>query len=685
MKSDKPGQTLNIMVSTRRGTANAEPDTAGIGRPRPLRQASDTIHIIVPSAKKVEKAPEKQQAPSTPLKMALSGNISEHDLSLTSPSTGESPEVLTITTPKKRQGSTDLTDRTVSSALRRLALKPFANMSGSSHNPIIVNEDPSPPRRVTRAPKRRQKHKKLSEPHQFIGNGYRELYSYGVSRPALAAMPAHGSTFTGHQSHDIYRMMSAKITAAPEVSPNAAWGRHTLNVPFEVQYPLSAPVLAQHAPQHQPSYAQHYHVQVPSNTYILPMVPSQNEDSLRRRAYHHIQEYSRPSPQKRKMADADLAETSNDEAREHQRHARPQSSRLTTQTNATPTSRVRNVDQHRNHTPTVHRDPDPNLLVSHLIEHTSLITSLLQVYPHSTDKRGLQNDISMMVQIQNQYMSAWMETESQSSRKRTKNNGDGAVTLASHPQPITTPAMDVQNEKDHTVRQALSADADMWQDGTGHGVADAFAAVPPSSPAASSVDGKMVAPESVPSSATRERHHVQERIDTEITVATISPQSIPAPGATSTTHKGIIITPIRRGAPQTLDQMSKAAQDSPKSVIYMSHPFTPSKDLRTPTKLPPRSASSPVTPINKDDAPSHHGNGKHSSSRSKRSTPTRPALSSEVGKLQVPGNGDASSSFHSESSSDFGTRRPVFRFERRVAGEGGETEAGTIPTQALED
>ncbi|KAI4639866.1 uncharacterized protein J4E78_010768 [Alternaria triticimaculans] len=673
------------MVSTRRGTANAEPATAGIGRPRPPRQASDTIHIIVPSVKKVVKAPDDRRVPDTPPRMALSGNISEHDLSLTSPSTGESPVVLTITTPKKRQGSTDSTDRTVSSALRRLAPKPFANMSGSSHNPIIVNEDPSPPRRATRAPKRRQKHKKLSEPHQFIGNGYRELYSYGVSRPALAAMPANGSTFTGHQSHDIYRMMSAKITAAPDVSPNAAWGRHTLNVPFEVQYPLSAPVLAQHAPQHPLSYAQHYHVQVPSTTYVLPMVPSQNEDSLRRRAVHHIQDYSRTSPQKRKLADADLAETGDNAAGEHQRHARPQSGRPATQLNATPVSGVRNVDQHRSHTPTVHRDPDPNLLVSHLIEHTSLITSLLQVYPHSTDKIGLQNDISMMVQIQNQYMSAWMETESQSSRKRMKNSGDGAVSLATHLQPVVTPAMKVQNEKDHTVRQALSADADMWQDGTGHGVADAFAIASASSPVASNSNGRIADPASIFPSVTTSRHPIQGKAGADNAVVKTPPQSISDPGATSTRHKGILVTPIRREAPQTLEQMSTATNDNTRTVQYTSHPYTPSKDLRTPTKLPPLSAGSPVTPDSKSNPSSQHSKGKHSSSCSKRSAPIRPALSSEVGKLQVSGKGDASSSFHSESSGDFGTQRPVFRFERRVAGEGGEAQANDDATPTVEE
>ena len=673
------------MVSTRRGIANAEPATAGTGQSRPPRQASDTIHIIVPSVKQVEIAPEKRKVPSTPPKMALSGNIGEHDLSLTSPSTGKSPEVLTIMTPKKRQGSTDPTDRTVSSALRRLVPKPSANMSGSSHNPIIVNETSSPPRRATRAPKRRQNHKKLSEPHQFIGNGYRELYSYGVSRSALAAMPTNGSTFTGHQSHDIYRMMSAKITAAPDTSPNAAWGRRTLNVPFEVQYPLSAPVLAQHTPQYDPSSAQHYHVQVPCSTYSYPVVASQNENSLSRRAVHHIQEYSRTSPQKRKLVDADLAKTSDDEAREHQRHARPQSSRPTTQLNATPASRVNNFDQHRNHRPTVHRDSDPNLLVSHLIEHTSLITSLLQVYPYSTDNKGLQNDILMMVQIQNQYMTAWMEADSQNSRKRMKSNSDGAASLASHPQSTTTPAMKIQNEKDHILRQILSADADMWQDGTGHGVADAFAVAPALSPVTSTSDGKVAAPTSMLSSATRHRHDIHEKIGTDHTVVKTRRQSISDPGATSTRHKSILITPIQRGAPRTLNHMSKVAKDNPRGMIYTSHPYTPSKDLRTPIKLPPRYAGSPVTPTTKDDASSQHGNSKPSSHSSKHITFLQPARISEAGELQVPSNGDASSSFHSESSSDFRTRRPVFRFERRITGEGGEAEAEIVPSQTVEE
>jgi hypothetical protein len=198
-------------------------------------------------------------------------------------------------------------------------------------------------------------------------------------------------------------MMNAKITAAPIFSPNAAWGRHTLNVPFEVQYPLSAQVLAQqhHAPQHQSPYAEQYEAQVPFNAYGHPKFPSQNENLLRNRAVHCIKEYSLPSPSKRRLSDADPNETSGDEAQEHQQYARPQPSCSTTQSGVISASTARDVDLHTKYRATAHSDPDPNFVVSHLIEHTSLITSLLQLYPHSTDRKGLRNDISMMVQVQN--------------------------------------------------------------------------------------------------------------------------------------------------------------------------------------------------------------------------------------------------------------------------------------------
>jgi hypothetical protein len=670
------------MVSTRRGTINAKPPTAGIEWPKLVRQESDVIHVLVPSTKKVEKALEKPKVLSTPHKMALSGNVSEHDLSLTSPSTSGTPEVLVMITPKKQQASIDPTKRTVSSALRRLAPRPFANMSGSCHNPIIVNETSSPPRQIARGPKRRHKHKKLTEPHQFAGNGYRDLYSYGVTRPALPDMPANGSTFTGNQSHDIYRMMNAKITAAPDFSPNAAWGRHTLNVPFEVQYPLSAPVLAQYAPQSKSPYAQHYQAQAPPKTDGYPAVPSQNEGGLYRRAFQYIRESSQPSPQKRRLCDADPDETSEDGTEEYQRYARPQLSRPSPQLHATPACTVRNVDHHVNHKPTVHRDPDPDFILGRLIEHTSLVTSLLQVYPQSTDRKGLRDAISMMIQIQNQHMTEWMNVESQNSRKRMKKNTDSHFRLASYQQPAITPAMRLQNEKDHKLRQVLSADADMWQDGTGHGVADAFAAETASSPVANSFDGKVAEPSHMLSSPTMHDQN-QIRADTGTIDSAISTltQSVLGREAAVAPCGQVPTTPVHHGVLLAADHMSMRSKDSIK---------TPRNALRSPDAL-----QDPITPSpqstdalvrSNDDKinPSSQQKNRHSRIRTDHGTILQPAPSSDDDALHVHSNADASSSFHSESSSDFRTRRPVFRFERRVAADAKEAESTTVPAPTAE-
>ncbi|CAN9472084.1 unnamed protein product [Alternaria alternata] len=248
--------------------------------------------------------------------MAISGTSSECDLSLTSPSTGEVPKRLATSTPRKKQGSVDPGERTVSSALRRLAPKPFAN----------------------------------------------------------------------------------------------------------------------------------------------------NEDLLRRRAIHYIQEYSRHSPLKRWLSDADPDKTSGDEAEGHEEHIRPQPNSSTAQSHSMPQSTIRNIRYSINHKPTTHQDPDPNLLFRHLIEHTSLITSLLQLYSHSTDPKGLKNDISMMFQVQNQYVTDWMKAESLDSHKRRKIDGDSTVSLDDCLRPIMTSATRAQNEKDDMLRQVLSANADMWQD-----------------------------------------------------------------------------------------------------------------------------------------------------------------------------------------------------------------------------
>ncbi|KAG9187277.1 hypothetical protein G6011_05148 [Alternaria panax] len=611
--------------------------------------------------------------------MANPNTISEHDLSLISPSTGETPKLPSMSTPKKSQGSTDLGERTVSSALRGLAPKPFANMSGSCHNPIVVNETSSPPRRAAQASKRRPRHKKLTEPHQFIGNGYRDLYSYRASQPALAGIPANGSTFTGHQSHDIYRMMNAKIIAAPDFSPNAAWGRHTLNVPFEVQYPLSAHALTrqQNASQYQSPYAQYHRLQASPNAYGYPTVPPQNEDLLRMRAVQYIRGYSQPSLHKRWLSDADPDETSGDEAEERQRYTRPQPNILDPQSGSMPPLLTRNVDRHINHKPTIHQDPDPDFVVGHLIEHTSLITSLLQLYPHSTDQRGLKNDISMLVQVQNQHVTDWIKVESQNSRKRRKDNSGSAARLDNRPQPIMTHGTRIQKDNDNTLRQVFSANADMWQDGTGHGVADVFAVSPASSPVASSLAGMISRSTHMPSALLASGLAMPKKAgNTSSTITTPTKQILnSAPGAAH--YKGMPTTPNMQDIRTEFSHPSTSSKDNAESLTRLSVPSSSSKDPATPTKATPLSINVTKTP---STSRKHYPLSAHNnrSGCSEQATTQHPDPSSDDDELHIPNRINGTSSYHSESSNDFRNRQPVFRFERRVDGVDGRAGADRL-------
>lgn len=584
--------------------------------------------------------------------MAISGTSSEYDLSLTSSSTGEVPKRLATSTPRKKQGSVDPGERTVSSALRRLAPKPFANVSGSCQNPIIVEETASPPRQAVRAQKRKPRHKKLTKTHQSIGDGYRDLYSYHPFRTALTAIPPSGSTFNGHQSHDIYRMMNAKITAAPNVSPNAAWGRHTLNVPFEVQYPLSSQVFMQqqNASEYWSPYSQNHQAQIPPNTHGYPTVPSQNEDLLRRRAIHYIQEYSRHSPLKRWLSDADPDKTSGDEAEGHEEHIRPQPNSSTAQSHSMPQSTIRNIRYSINHKPTTHQDPDPNLLVRHLIEHTSLITSLLQLYSHSTDPKGLKNDISMMFQVQNQYVTDWMKAESLDSHKRRKIDGDSTVSLDDCLRPIMTSATRAQNEKDDMLRQVLSANADMWQDGTGHGVADVFAVVPASPPLVNSLNGRTVSSTLVPSISTAHDLPVQEQSRTTGSSITtpINPISNSTTGAAH--WKGLSVTSnmeeiqIKSGSP------SVSPKDYSKSSTDLSHLSSASKDPEALTRVTPHPADSLINP-------SPNRMNSRSPPHNKHATIQHTAPNSDD-EVHIANNSYASGSSHNESSNDLRVQEP---------------------------
>ncbi|CAG5142845.1 uncharacterized protein ALTATR162_LOCUS1236 [Alternaria atra] len=395
------------------------------------------------------------------------------------------------------------------------------------------------------------------------------------------------------------------------------------------------------------------------------MAPSHNEGVLRRRAIQYLREFPRPSPHKRRLSDADPDETSDDEAEEYQQHTKLQPSTSTPQSGSMPPSKVCNVDRHITHKSIIHRDPDPNFLVRHLIEHTSLITSLLQLYPHSTDQKGLRNDVSMMVQVQNQYVTDWMKAESQSSRKRQKNNDESTVSLDNRPQPIINPATRVQNEQDLALRQILSANADMWQDDTGHGVADVFAVVPASSPVASSFGGRIAGSTHMPSTSMAHGLLIQEKLGTTGSALTTPKKHIPNSAVGSARYKGMPTTLNMEDIQAKLGGPSINPKVKSKSLTDLSLHSSSFEGLATPIKTNLHPINALITPSPNrihDPSSSRSNQGKSS----EHATTQHPAPSSDDDRLHVRNNGNASSKLHSESSYDSRIGNPGFRFERRV-------------------
>lgn len=494
------------MVSTRRATANAAPTTTVNINMETCETRDNIICIAKPLSNKTKTMPLTPKLLNIPLDTIPSDSISVHDLSLTSPYTSESIATANMNSHKQQLIPLSSTDFKLPVIPQKLAPKPRA-ATGSARNPILMIEDSPPGPRTYVANPPMHKNQRQPEPHKFIDRGYRKLYSYRQSRPALAPKPADGNTFTGHQSHDIYRMMSAKAVAVDDSvwRPQVPSGIASHSVPFEVQYPMSAQFLARQnaANMALPVNAQYYGQQVlmyqPS---VVPSHVEESEEVLRKKALQYVRECSRPKPRKRRLSDADPDETSASESEQliadFQSPASHPSSRVGIPSSA---SRSAPDNFHRTKKPSVFRDNDTGFNIELLTEHTSLLTSLLSAYPASIDKKGLREDIAMLVSVQNQRLVEWTKLESDASRKRQKSN-TASSTSSSKPvenhrvlkqQPANAVARrmraaEQQKGKDNEVRWYLSANANMWQDGSGRGVADEFAIVPSSPSAASAGD-----------------------------------------------------------------------------------------------------------------------------------------------------------------------------------------------------
>ncbi|OAL56332.1 hypothetical protein IQ07DRAFT_651093 [Pyrenochaeta sp. DS3sAY3a] len=446
--------------------------------------------------------------------------------SSSSPSIGATPPRKIMVLPKgKKAPRLDGTKRTQPPLLPVNDAMPV-NFAGALSNPIIVSD--SPPRQLTREPY--QRHLQQTEPHQFMDNGYRHI-NYQPPRPVLAPRPAHGNTFTGHRSHDIYRMMNAKHSAAPRLYNGVPHAVPAYTQPFEERYPAIARAAA--SQRNQPPHTPATHIPsayvpsayLPSNygpstygpspyglptygppTYTNPhthqfppvprfhILPSNHEDDLRKKAMQYIRESSKPDPRKRKLSEVDPEETSASESEKPSKpKARPShnASRSINSASSVPVP-VPVAYMSPYHMPgvfPVYNGPDHNFQVRQLAEYTSLVTALLKAYPDSKDQKGLREDIAMLTSAHNQMFAKWMKDESQSARKRRKSNTDSAIGVdtdehdtAATPRITSHGPPQQKTTQDDVVRQFMSAGAPVWQPGVGLNVADVYAAQPAPSP-----------------------------------------------------------------------------------------------------------------------------------------------------------------------------------------------------------
>lgn len=255
-----------------------------------------------------------------------------------------------------------------------------------------------------------------------------------------------------------------------------------INGPFGVPPPHSVEILAQQytRPGFPSPHVQYYQYQATPAQYR--MTPPQSEEVLRAKANQYIRDLPRISSRKRRLYSTDPGEIDGDETEPAIVHIDLSRTCSTPRSSVISPSTPQTVARTGSHC-VAYQSPQPNLKVRRLIEHTSLITSLLQIYHHSTDQKGLREEISMMASAQTQHMAEWMSSESQDLRKRRRVHRQDAINADTELGPNTALWNRALNDKDREVRQVFSASADMWQDGTGHGVADVYAAIPASSPA----------------------------------------------------------------------------------------------------------------------------------------------------------------------------------------------------------
>jgi hypothetical protein len=167
---------------------------------------------------------------------------------------------------------------------------------GSSHNPIVVDEDlpQSRGQQTIRADR--------NIPSGRYQSSRSKLNKSKSTQKALAIKPLNGNAT--QQNRNIYHTHTTGDTSSSWSTNFPQYVQY--NGTFEEQYPMSAQYIA---PQHNMAYLPlqpdaRYWAPTPIifSQHMAP--PTPNEEQLRTKALHYVQEYSRPSCRKRKMTEA---------------------------------------------------------------------------------------------------------------------------------------------------------------------------------------------------------------------------------------------------------------------------------------------------------------------------------------------------------------------------------------------
>lgn len=473
--TDRSSRVRPTMVTTRSSSANIRPISFVPLRPSKRRKNTTTlVKASDDSGNCVSIQPSVSLTSSTPVDSTVQHRPSSRlsGLARSLPSKGTLPQVpISITVPQPAEVEAKPSTEQILAELKKLTTP------GTSHNPIELLED-SPGRGLQQIQETLRKACK-AEPHKFQDR-HSMLYTYSAPRPALAPRPANGSTFTGHPGQDMYRMRTAKIASGAPHShqqdlPFAT--RHLALQPGGLQYAPVRPSIP-YVPLNHPPALMHYPISTPLK-----------EDQLRSKALQYVREYSRSSSRKRKIAE-DPDETSESDSTEVDSRVRP-SLRNPSLKSAT--------DSHaRFSSGPVTILPDPHFELTPLIEHASLLTSLLRVCPRSKDQKGLREDIAMLASVQNQHLADWLNFEVGQSRKiaspHTPRVSRGLGAAPGRPisrSPTVAEVIEAQRKQrqDAEVRGLLSAGAKVWQDGSGLSVADVYSDDKASTPEKEDNDG----------------------------------------------------------------------------------------------------------------------------------------------------------------------------------------------------